>query len=329
MFNAKAEPVSKSGFFTASIADSDPDDRRRDRQGARPPAARDRADRVGEHRLQGRARSRRQRADQQVRRRLSRAGATTAAASTSTSSSSSPSTAPRSCSAAASPTCSRTRAARPTRACSTRSPQPGDTILGLSLAAGGHLTHGSPVNQSGKWFKPVSYMVRPDTHRVDMDEVYKLAARASPAHHHRRRLRLSAPVRVRRLPRHRQRGRRLPDGRHGALRRSRRRRPASEPVPACARRHHDDAQDAARPARRHDPDQRRGHRQEDQLGDLPGHPGRPADARHRRQGRGLRRGAASRLQGLRQERHRERQGDGRGAGQLGLRARLRRHRHAS
>ena len=38
--------------------------------------------------------------------------------------------------------------------------KPGDTILGLSLAAGGHLTHGSPVNQSGKWFKAVSYGVR-------------------------------------------------------------------------------------------------------------------------------------------------------------------------
>jgi glycine hydroxymethyltransferase len=57
---------------------------------------------------------------------------------------------------------------------------PGDTILGLSLAAGGHLTHGSPVNQSGKWFKPVSYMVRADTHRVDMDEVYKLALEHRP-----------------------------------------------------------------------------------------------------------------------------------------------------
>jgi glycine hydroxymethyltransferase len=57
---------------------------------------------------------------------------------------------------------------------------PGDTILGLSLAAGGHLTHGSPVNQSGKWFKPVSYMVRPDTHRIDMDEVYKLALEHRP-----------------------------------------------------------------------------------------------------------------------------------------------------
>src|SRR3954465_10474750 len=38
--------------------------------------------------------------------------------------------------------------------------QPGDTFMGLNLAAGGHLTHGSPANQSGKWFKPVPYTVR-------------------------------------------------------------------------------------------------------------------------------------------------------------------------
>jgi glycine hydroxymethyltransferase len=58
--------------------------------------------------------------------------------------------------------------------------QPGDTILGLSLAAGGHLTHGAKVNQSGKWFKPVSYMVRPDTHLIDVDEVRKLANEHKP-----------------------------------------------------------------------------------------------------------------------------------------------------
>jgi glycine hydroxymethyltransferase len=58
--------------------------------------------------------------------------------------------------------------------------QPGDTFLGLDLAAGGHLTHGSPVNLSGKWFKPVSYGVRPDDHRVDMDEVARLAELHKP-----------------------------------------------------------------------------------------------------------------------------------------------------
>jgi glycine hydroxymethyltransferase len=58
--------------------------------------------------------------------------------------------------------------------------KPGDTILGLSLAAGGHLTHGAPVNQSGKWFNAVHYMVKPDTHLIDMDEVKKLAHEHKP-----------------------------------------------------------------------------------------------------------------------------------------------------
>ena len=57
---------------------------------------------------------------------------------------------------------------------------PGDTFLGLNLAAGGHLTHGSPVNMSGKWFKPVPYGVRRDDHRIDMDEVAKLAREHRP-----------------------------------------------------------------------------------------------------------------------------------------------------
>jgi glycine hydroxymethyltransferase len=58
--------------------------------------------------------------------------------------------------------------------------KPGDTILGLSLAAGGHLTHGASVNQSGKWFNAVSYMVDPETHRIDMDGVRKLAQEHKP-----------------------------------------------------------------------------------------------------------------------------------------------------
>ncbi|MFA7587464.1 MAG: serine hydroxymethyltransferase [Novosphingobium sp.] len=53
--------------------------------------------------------------------------------------------------------------------------QPGDSFMGLDLAAGGHLTHGSPVNMSGKWFKPVPYTVRPDDHLIDMDEVARIA----------------------------------------------------------------------------------------------------------------------------------------------------------
>src|ERR1700683_2735097 len=51
--------------------------------------------------------------------------------------------------------------------------QPGDTFMGLNLAAGGHLTHGSPVNMSGKWFKPVSYGVRRADKRLEQAEVRK------------------------------------------------------------------------------------------------------------------------------------------------------------
>ena len=57
---------------------------------------------------------------------------------------------------------------------------PGDTFMGLNLAAGGHLTHGSPVNMSGKWFKVVPYGVRRDDHRIDMTEVERLAKEHKP-----------------------------------------------------------------------------------------------------------------------------------------------------
>ena len=57
---------------------------------------------------------------------------------------------------------------------------PGDTFLGLNLAAGGHLTHGMKINMSGKWFNAVSYNVRPDDHRIDLEEVRKLAREHKP-----------------------------------------------------------------------------------------------------------------------------------------------------
>src|ERR1700677_4737261 len=57
---------------------------------------------------------------------------------------------------------------------------PGDTFMGLDLAAGGHLTHGSPVNMSGKWFKPVPYGVRRDDALLDMDEIAKSAREHRP-----------------------------------------------------------------------------------------------------------------------------------------------------
>ncbi len=58
--------------------------------------------------------------------------------------------------------------------------KPGDTFMGLDLNSGGHLTHGSPVNMSGKWFNVVSYGVREDDHRVDMEAVERLAHEHKP-----------------------------------------------------------------------------------------------------------------------------------------------------
>lgn len=57
---------------------------------------------------------------------------------------------------------------------------PGDTFMGLDLNSGGHLTHGSPVNMSGKWFNPVSYGVSKGDERIDMDEVERIAKESNP-----------------------------------------------------------------------------------------------------------------------------------------------------
>jgi glycine hydroxymethyltransferase len=58
--------------------------------------------------------------------------------------------------------------------------QPGETFMGLDLAAGGHLTHGSPVNMSGRWFNSISYGVDPETQLIDMDDVARKAEAARP-----------------------------------------------------------------------------------------------------------------------------------------------------
>lgn len=58
--------------------------------------------------------------------------------------------------------------------------EPGDTVMGMSLSEGGHLTHGSPVNISGKYFNFVSYGVDPVTHRIDYDKVLEIAKECKP-----------------------------------------------------------------------------------------------------------------------------------------------------
>lgn len=58
--------------------------------------------------------------------------------------------------------------------------QPGDKVMGMNLSHGGHLTHGSPVSISGKWFEIVSYGVREDTHLIDYDELEAIAKKEKP-----------------------------------------------------------------------------------------------------------------------------------------------------
>jgi len=58
--------------------------------------------------------------------------------------------------------------------------KPGDTILGMDLASGGHLTHGAPPNMSGKWFNAITYGVKEDTHLIDYDQVEALALEHKP-----------------------------------------------------------------------------------------------------------------------------------------------------
>ena len=130
---------------------------------------------------------------------------------------------------------------------------PGDTILGLDLAHGGHLTHGMRLNFSGKLYKVAAYHVDEADHRVDMDEVERLALEHRPEADRRRLVGLPPAAGLRRVPPDRRRGRRLPDGRHGALRRPGRRRAAPQPGAARRRGHHHDPQDPRRPARRRHP----------------------------------------------------------------------------
>ncbi len=128
--------------------------------------------------------------------------------------------------------------------------KPGDTILGMRLDSGGHLTHGAAPNLSGKWFKAVGYGLRKSDQRIDIDQVEALA------HEHKPRVIIAGgsayprQIDFARVPADRRCGRRLSDGRHGAYRRPGRGRRAPVAVPACPCRDVDDAQDAARPARR-------------------------------------------------------------------------------
>ena len=164
--------------------------------------------------------------------------------------------------------------------------QPGDTILGLDLAHGGHLTHGMRLNFSGKLYNVAAYHVRPRGPPRRHGRGRAARPRAPAQADHRRLVGLPAPAGLRGVPADRRRGRRLPDGRHGALRRPGRRRAAPVAGAARPRGHLHHPQDPRRPPRRRHPGHRRAG-QEVQLVGVPRPAGRPAGARHRGQGRGL------------------------------------------
>ena len=154
--------------------------------------------------------------------RATRAAATTAAARSSTWPRTWPVTERRSSSAPSTPTCSRTPVRRPTWPSSTPCCERGDTVMGLSLDQGGHLTHGSPVNFCGQYYNFVPYQRRPRVAPHRHGRGARRGPRAPAQAHRHRRHRLPAAVGLRRLPRDRRRGRRAADDRHGAFRRSRR-----------------------------------------------------------------------------------------------------------
>ena len=192
--------------------------------------------------------------------------------------------------------------------------QPGDTILGMSLAAGGHLSHGAPPNVSGKWFEARSYGVRQHDQRIDFDEVAELAEDFRP------KLIIaggSAYPRLLDFARFREIADAvgaylMVDMAHIAGLVAAGVHPSPFPhahvVTSTTHKTLRGPRGGLILTRRPGP------RQEAELGDVPGPAGRPADARDRRQGGRLRGSPAAGFQGLRPQGGRERQGARRGHG---------------
>ncbi len=169
------------------------------------------------------------------------------------------------------------------RCCSDGTDDPGEKLLGLDLAHGGHLTHGMKLNFSGKLYDVASYGVSKEDHRIDMDEVRSIALAEKPKVISCRLVRVPASAGLRGVPCDRRRGRGVPVGGHGALRRTGCRRPAPVARPVRGRRLLDRPQDTRWTAFRPDPGEE-GVGQEAQLRCLPGSAGWTAHARHRGQG---------------------------------------------
>ena len=176
--------------------------------------------------------------------------------------------------------------------------QPGDTILGMSLDAGGHLTHGAAANQSGKWFNAIQYGVRRDNALIDYDQVEALAREHKP------KLIIaggSAYPRTIDFARFRKIADEvgayfMVDMAHFAGLVAGGIYPSPLPHAHIVTTTTHKTLRGPRGGMILSNDARS--RQEDQLRRLPRPSGRPADACHRRQGRGLRRGAASGVQDL-------------------------------
>ena len=111
---------------------------------------------------------------------------------------------------------------------------PGDTILGMNLSHGGHLTHGSPVNISGKYFNVVPYGVSEKDERIDYDELYDIAEQSKPKMIVAGASAYPRSIDFAKFRRNRGKRGRLSDGGYGAYRRTGGCRPAPEPRALCA-----------------------------------------------------------------------------------------------
>ena len=204
----------------------------------------------------------------------------------------------------------------------------GDTVMGMDLSQGGHLTHGSPVNMSGKNYHFVSYGVNADG-VIDYAELEKQVKKVRPklivagASAYPRAIDFEKIAEIA----HGYGAFLMVDMAHiaGLVAGGR----APEPGALCRCGDHHHPQDPARPPRRSDPDQQPGHCQAHQLGRVPRHPGRPAGARHRRQGRLLRRGPQAGVQGVCPQDRGERSGSGRSSAGTRRQAGVRRYRQPS
>ena len=184
--------------------------------------------------------------------------------------------------------------------------KPGDTILGMNLAHGGHLTHGHPLNFSGKMYRVQPYGVDAETEQIDYDELERLAQEHKP------RLIVcgaSAYPRIidfERIGENRPVGRRAFDGGHRAYRRPGGHGTPSQSYPAHGFRDHHHAQDAEGTARR--PGHVQGRiRQRRRQGGFSGNPRRSAGPRHRRQSRLSERSSQARLRRVPATNSRQRQ----------------------